>query len=1566
MIRSTPHLNAAHRRPLRLTCVIAGLLCAIPTARAQEVTALLTADTEGHLAPCTNCPTGTGLGGMARRATLLQQLRQASPNAILVDAGNLLAGPDSVSSAGRVMVTGYNALGYQAVNLSHRDLRFGKDRTLAALKDATFATVSANLLDESTGQPLVKPFVTLQAGAGKVAVIGVCEPPPGLDLLPHLKEQLAGVRVAPPAEALAAWLPKAKAEAGAVILLYYGSPQGLTALREKFGADLTAVLVGGTRPDTLPADAKPPVIGTGEHGKFVTRAKLSGKGAKVVADVAQHSVAPALAHDAAAERAIAAAVPAEAPPVIAAGPATNPAASLPNRPEPGKVYPSGSVSYTRGVRLRAINASLTGTYGAVAAPAGGALFVVATEWENVIPWTLIGERKIPTEYQIPRLGDHLYLVADGRHVARVIAQDATPAGHVPLKDFKLSEIGDRIVGNVIFTLPAALNEFQSLELRFYDFAHGHMVVPLIAPPSASALAPKPLAPPQKNEVVEAAVFGMNKFAEWNGAKAPQGMAYVVADLRARSLFTYPGDATAFDPKAKPGAKMQIGTVADWTEAHRYCQLVVDGERAYMPVVPGTTLPDAPRFLPDVMTGGQVVFLAPAEAKSLELRCDFPNAKKPDGQVLRPKGVLLSLEGKRPALATHKPIASVNDDVYRVAVTAQSTPDTFAGAKAPDGKRLFVLDVLVENVGQNGELFQTKEQLKCATSEGAQVEIDPLTYQGLYRPTELVFIPPRERRTFQVAYAIPASETRPRLAYGGISLAKNLDLQPIEAGGATAVANAPPAPAPAPAPAVSTPVPAANAPAQPDPAKPQAAEPPKTQVAVNVPPKPEAPKETAKKQVKSAEVTALRVPAKQPHEPKGLAGVGLKPEQVNESIDRGAAFLWNYIKEKDLTHGYDYGYRQEHMLAALALVHAEAHKKFPDFDTTVRKYIAQYDPVRTNGTYMNGLYCMLIEAYGDPTYLPQMRKSAQWLLDTQGPDGTWGYGIQLKKEAPAVAVRRVLQVAGGRPLDEPAGGEPLVRKTKWEDGADGDNSVTQYALLGLHAATRFEVKLPKETWERTLKEHRKRQDDEEGGFAYTTGGPGHTYGSMTCAGICALALARHQTGVSDFANDEGIERGLAWMVKYFTVEGNPYPTWGKPKELSREWHYYYLYSLERVGRILDTEFIGPHEWYPLGAKYLLSKQRADDGGWLSKPDHEDPVLSTGFALLFLTRATATLDLPKRTGPGTLKTQVVRPAGQKVYVILDCSGTMMEEVAGRTRFDIAREALVKLVGDMPDNAQVALRAFGHSKSAIQPGADEDTELIVSMGVPDPQKTLAKLQTLRPRGKTPLARTLIGAASDLRGAGADEDRPITVLLVTDGGEDNTKPPKTPLEAAAALAKIPHLQLYVVGFDVQRADWIEQLSGLARSGAGQYLAAADGAALHREMKTAVLGLPESFAITDAAGKPVGGGEFGQNVPLPEGKYTFRTEFAGKTFEEPFWINAGSMTAVTFDAAQVAKEEGVANVSPAAPPKQPAAPPAAAADAPAAPAPAAPTAPGNKFCTSCGTKLAPGTKFCTNCGAKQ
>ncbi len=65
--------------------------------------------------------------------------------------------------------------------------------------------------------------------------------------------------------------------------------------------------------------------------------------------------------------------------------------------------------------------------------------------------------------------------------------------------------------------------------------------------------------------------------------------------------------------------------------------------------------------------------------------------------------------------------------------------------------------------------------------------------------------------------------------------------------------------------------------------------------------------------------------------------------------------------------------------------------------------------------------------------------------------------------------------------------------------------------------------------------------------------------------------------------------------------------------------YYLYGLERVGRLTNQRFIGRHDWYREGAEYLVSKQDRLSGFWKGVGLAEDnPHIGTSFALLFLSK------------------------------------------------------------------------------------------------------------------------------------------------------------------------------------------------------------------------------------------------------------------------------------------------------------------------------------------------------------
>src|SRR2546421_6249869 len=77
---------------------------------ASDFHLIFTADTQGHVGPCQSCPGEAGLGGLARRATLITELRKREQPLLLLDTGNAFFGDQSLSSGGKVIAAAYDAL----------------------------------------------------------------------------------------------------------------------------------------------------------------------------------------------------------------------------------------------------------------------------------------------------------------------------------------------------------------------------------------------------------------------------------------------------------------------------------------------------------------------------------------------------------------------------------------------------------------------------------------------------------------------------------------------------------------------------------------------------------------------------------------------------------------------------------------------------------------------------------------------------------------------------------------------------------------------------------------------------------------------------------------------------------------------------------------------------------------------------------------------------------------------------------------------------------------------------------------------------------------------------------------------------------------------------------------------------------------------------------------------------------------------------------------------------------------------------------------------------------------
>lgn len=421
----------------------------------------------------------------------------------------------------------------------------------------------------------------------------------------------------------------------------------------------------------------------------------------------------------------------------------------------------------RACRLRIRSVAQREAYGSKTPAAGKQVLVLDAEFENTIPMTLVQSNQVPTIYKIKDLADHLYLVVNGNRVSRLYSDARLLPGHVMTTGFALDRLGSRARGNLVYEVPA--EGIETLDLRFYDYAHGHMSVSL-RPGAPKEI--KPIVPLQENEILEAGVFRAER------KPATPGMTTLVVELGARSRLFTEGDATAFDPKAKPGAKLPIGTVSDWTDLRKHCHVLIDGVRSYAPLE--LEIGESPRFIPDLLTGGTAVFVIPEKAQSLELRCDFPNARLPDGKVVHPKALLFLLEGKRPEIPAATPIAEIDDEIFKIAVTGQSVAPEFAGVKAPPATTFLIVDLTVTGAGKAGEMFQTAEQLKYTTEKGVQLSLHDATWKGPHPPAKLHLVPTGERRSFQTVFAIPAADRKPRLAYRGVTKAATVDLKPLDA------------------------------------------------------------------------------------------------------------------------------------------------------------------------------------------------------------------------------------------------------------------------------------------------------------------------------------------------------------------------------------------------------------------------------------------------------------------------------------------------------------------------------------------------------------------------------------------------------------------------------------------------------------------------------------------------------------------------------------------------------------------------------------------------------------------
>jgi len=310
-----------------------------------------------------------------------------------------------------------------------------------------------------------------------------------------------------------------------------------------------------------------------------------------------------------------------------------------------------------------------------------------------------------------------------------------------------------------------------------------------------------------------------------------------------------------------------------------------------------------------------------------------------------------------------------------------------------------------------------------------------------------------------------------------------------------------------------------------------------------------------------------------------------------AIDRGVAYL---KREQDANgrwdglNGYQGGVTA---LCTLALMSAGLDATDPN----VKRALDRLQKMNLNKTYSVALQTMALATADPNQYRLKINENVRWLEKTQVKNGdragSWSY-----------------------------------------PGAGGDPSNAQFAVLALYEAQRAGVRVDSETWV-LASGYWRRIQSADGSWSY----PGNSAsGSMTCAGVGALLITSKAIGEADARvdnnrvvccveqqPDDAIERGLAWLGRNFSVRRNPSVGGG-----DGNWHYYYLYGLERVGRLSARRLIGQHDWYREGTEYLVQSQDPLAHYWKGNRHIERaPNIGTAMALLFLAKGRRPLLMAK---------------------------------------------------------------------------------------------------------------------------------------------------------------------------------------------------------------------------------------------------------------------------------------------------------------------------------------------------
>ena len=240
----------------------------------EQLTMLVTTNVRGQLDPCGW--KANPLGGLPRRLTYINQLREGGVDPVLLDAGdalfelNILANGKEASSKLRAKTVFESTakMGNYIYNVGHNDFAAGLDFLKQLEISANNNFISSNIVNVGTDDLAFKSHTIIERNGIKVGVFGILSSLPASAKELELKDALTVIN---------SKVEELRPQVDVLVMLINANKLQLDKLvsqTKNVDYIFSSRETSRTRPERKQADGNPMLYGTGIQGKYLGRVDL--------------------------------------------------------------------------------------------------------------------------------------------------------------------------------------------------------------------------------------------------------------------------------------------------------------------------------------------------------------------------------------------------------------------------------------------------------------------------------------------------------------------------------------------------------------------------------------------------------------------------------------------------------------------------------------------------------------------------------------------------------------------------------------------------------------------------------------------------------------------------------------------------------------------------------------------------------------------------------------------------------------------------------------------------------------------------------------------------------------------------------------------------------------------------------------------------------------------------------------------------------------------------------------------------------------------------------------------